>query len=411
MNRLAHSAMILILLAVSLSVRGPALVQGLAPKPGVYLDFVQEWLSARSFWHSQPIYRPQLPALAEYTGIPAEQLRLRLTWNAHPPAAVLLALPFGLLHDYHDAHWAWSILSLFCVLLSSLLIITQLDTDRFLTCLLAMILLIWSYPLYVNLHYGQLGCQLLLMMTLAWWADRQNWPILAGLAAGLAISVKLFPGLLLVYFLAARRWAAFFSSVATVVVSGLACLMIFGPQDLRTYVQHVLPSLDEFRGEWINLSLAEALARIGMLLGWAELGRLGGMAARLFVLAALVWTCRRTAETWQRDRAFALTIASMLLLSPVVWTHYLILLTLPSALLLATTRSLHAWLIVVLLNLPLSIPASLLMTETHMDHLVDHPTYITAQGVLTLLPYQYGLISVFIGMANWRRTANPASSS
>ena len=79
------------------------------PPPDAYLDFSQEWLSARNFITGRPVYSPQVEAALIHDHFRPSRREDMLPWNGHPPAATLLALPFGLL-SYPDAHCAWTIL-------------------------------------------------------------------------------------------------------------------------------------------------------------------------------------------------------------------------------------------------------------------------------------------------------------
>jgi len=61
------------------------------------------------------------------------------------------------------------------------------------------------------------------------------------------------------------------------------------------------------------------MARVGTFLSWSVV---------LVLWARVVWRARSRAEC---DQAFALTATAMLLLSPITWDHYLVLLLLPLA--------------------------------------------------------------------------------
>jgi hypothetical protein len=54
------------------------------------------------------------------------------------------------------------------------------------------------------------------------------------------------------------------------------------------------------------------------------------------VVAAVVVVVRRAQSRYERDHAFATCITAMLLVTPIVWDHYLLLLLLPVALLWAS---------------------------------------------------------------------------
>src|SRR5262245_13389075 len=91
------------LAAIVLLLLGPMFVHVFRPPPDTHLDFVQEWLSARCYWARDPVYLMQREAMLRQTGRDLAALDER-PWNAHPPVAVLVALPFGLVPDYRSAH-------------------------------------------------------------------------------------------------------------------------------------------------------------------------------------------------------------------------------------------------------------------------------------------------------------------
>ena len=72
------------------------------PKEGVSFDFCQEWLSARNWLTGRPVYSPQVEAYTLHTGFKPNRDSDMLPWNAHPPAAILLTLPFAQ-RDYAQA--------------------------------------------------------------------------------------------------------------------------------------------------------------------------------------------------------------------------------------------------------------------------------------------------------------------
>jgi len=107
-----------------------------------------------------------------------------------------------------------------------------------------------SVPLWINLLYGQYYILLLCTLTLACWLYVREKNFLSGIAVSIAIALKIFPLLYLIYFLRKRNWKA-----AAGCISGLAALAgvslaVFGWQLNRIYLQQVLPS--PLRGEALN---------------------------------------------------------------------------------------------------------------------------------------------------------------
>lgn len=82
---------------------GPSLVASIKPARTEIVDFYQEWASAKNCVESLPIYTNQEITVQRYLGArrPSPHSYL-IEINAHPPTAVLLAMPFvGL--DYPEA--------------------------------------------------------------------------------------------------------------------------------------------------------------------------------------------------------------------------------------------------------------------------------------------------------------------
>src|SRR5262249_7253592 len=101
--------------------QGPSFVWSLRHGNGHLCDFVQDWASARNLLEGRPIYEAHEISLARSLGWhpdPANStFRFFLEVNAHPPTAVLLALPLAAL-DYLDAVLAWNLISLAALALS-----------------------------------------------------------------------------------------------------------------------------------------------------------------------------------------------------------------------------------------------------------------------------------------------------
>ncbi len=81
-------------------------------------DFFQEWASARNWFVGLPVYTSHhvtAPRYIDLHPVPADPFFPAV--NAHPPTAVLLALPLGVLSFPH-AFLVWNLLSLAALLLS-----------------------------------------------------------------------------------------------------------------------------------------------------------------------------------------------------------------------------------------------------------------------------------------------------
>ncbi|MBN9121895.1 MAG: DUF2029 domain-containing protein [Planctomycetes bacterium] len=295
-----------------------------------YRDFSQEWLSARNFWTGTPVYAPQHAAMLRHAGFDSPFFEVEMKWNAHPPVAVLVALPFGLITDYATAHLAWNCVTFSLFVLGLVLLARELGVGvRGGAAFGALALVVSWNAVHQHLYQGQLGFLIAFLLAVGWVADHRGRQTAAGVAVGTAAALKVFPGLLLVYFVAAGRWRAAAAALLTGLLLYAAALALFGPAAFETYVRDVLPSLDRFQSSWSNVSLTGYWKRVGAALDVPAVGTIVAAVCRLLVVAAVWWVGRRASGADGHGRAFAFAVVGMLAASPIAWTHYFVLLAVP----------------------------------------------------------------------------------
>jgi Glycosyltransferase family 87 len=338
-NRAASKWRVAILCMPLLLVFSWIMLQRLAACPkDIQADFVQEWTSARNYWTEQPIYWPLSQSLPHYFGPQAQ------TWllaNAHPPVSVLVAIPFGLL-DYRTAWAIWNIASLLLLAISPWLLMRKKGLSYNAADAVAVVtLLLASNTLAQQVVEGQVNLVLLALLVGAWAADRRDRQFAAGALVGLAAAVKLFPALVLVYFLGSRRWravAAFGISFASV---SLLAAGLLGVDIFRIYVQDVMPAFAQYTNNAANASLPGFFNTVFLgthrlsapLINWPAAPRVATLASGLVVAALCGWKSYYARNVVGRDIAFASCTIGMMLASPITWGHSFVLLALPLLLL------------------------------------------------------------------------------
>jgi hypothetical protein len=322
---------------------GPGFVRSLRPGQGSLRDFVQEWASARNLIEGRPVYEDQETSLARYLDFhrdPANPTdRFFIHHNAHPPTSVLLALPVAWL-DYRDAMLAWNLFSLAALAASLWLMNRGLGVASSPWALLPLgAFLLVCGPFQQQMYQGQLNLVLLLLLTGTWAADRAGRPHLAGTLLGAATAVKLFPGFLLLYFLLRRDWRAVAAAaVSFALLTGLTA-GVLGLAAYRDYITDVLPNVAAYQSDWLNASFAGFWSRLFnptshqniVIPLWTSptLAAAGTLVCRVALVAVLVWGLWRMETSADRDLGFGLFLVAMLLVSPVAWDHYFLLLVLP----------------------------------------------------------------------------------
>src|SRR5207248_92179 len=140
-----------------------------------------------------------------------------------------------------------------------------------------------------------------------------------------------------------RQWKALVSAALTAAALTGLTAAVLGAEAYRSYVEEVLPLLETVRSGWTNASLpglwtklfdpATGQTRVAPLLRSPALARTGTVLSGAVVLIIVAARVRRARTRAEEDLAFGLTVTGMLLVSPVTWDHYFLLLILPVAML------------------------------------------------------------------------------
>jgi hypothetical protein len=183
------------------------------------------------------------------------------------------------------------------------------------------IVFLWD-PFLAAVRVGAIGPMLVLLCAIAWRFRGRLWIVAPAVA--MAVVLKLFLWPLAIWLLATRRWRAFVATCGLTVCAFLIPFLPLGYGVLRTYPS-VLRTLNETFGphSFSTPALFEAF-------GVSSTAATGCVALLAVILVAVI---ARLGVTRGGDRrAFAGAVLSSLLLSPIVWTHYYVLLAVPIAL-------------------------------------------------------------------------------
>jgi hypothetical protein len=170
----------------------------------------------------------------------------------------------------------------------------------------------FSYPIVDGLWLGQVHLLILGGIVLAWWLREHNQPFLAGMILAAITLIKLLPAVLIVYFLLRRDWHVLAGVAAATVL--LVGAMLVGAGGLPT-LSAMIPSLTSAAGlyPWLN----EAVIRLNPVLGPALV-----VGAGLTFTITIVLAHRRGRAEEDATLGYAWAVSTMLLVSPLVWLHY-----------------------------------------------------------------------------------------
>lgn len=342
--------------AVAWTRLGPEYVGVMRPSPEASPDFYQEWGSARNFRLGLPVYSPHAVSMPIHLKRPQADWEKDIEYNAHPPTAVLLALPFSGL-DLPDAVLAWNFVTLAALVVALAIVATSLPELKSLFLPVALFAP-FCLPVYGNLQQGQLTLWLVLLITAAWALDRSDRPAAAGALIGAAATIKLFPAYLVLYFAARGRWRGVLAAAATFAAVTLATAAVLGRDTYRDYLWIVLPSLGKFGSYGYNLSFGGFWHKVfdpASERGWITplwycpaVARAGTWLSDLVATAVVGVVAYRARTRDQADLAFALATTAMLLVSPITWDYSLPILLVPLAIATRSTLS-ERWPAVLLL--------------------------------------------------------------
>lgn len=402
---------VLVTLAV-VAVFGVKFVRSFRPPPNLVVDFAQEWLSAKNYWAGMPVYADQKETLRQHLDLTLVKTELIIRHNAHPPVAVLLTLPFGKL-GYEDAMTVWNVATFALFLVAVALVVRELRMPfAALSLLPATAIVVGCFPVFFQLAEGQLNCLLAFLLTLGWVADRRDRQVLAGACVGAAAAIKLIPLFLLVYFVAARRWRAAIALIATFVALNGAAAAVLGLDAFRFYITEVVPGVaDRFQtstrnssiaGFWRRLFDPHPEVRMIALAHQPLAAKAIGYALNAVVVAAAAWVAWRADSVVSRDKAFAVAVVAMLLVAPLTWAHYFLLLVLPLCLVWMRTRGvlprILMWVVFLVLLLPDNIGALAALGRqegrkvgTDEQRLISGP-----EGLYTVSLPHYALVGLFL---------------
>jgi hypothetical protein len=238
----------------------------------------------------------------------------------YPPTFILAILPFAATLSPLAASLAWiAMLNLTFVVGVAILPVRR--ETRWAVLLLAGL----SWPYLYAVKLGQLGPLLFLLYAVAWrWADR---PSGAGLSAALGTAAKLQPLLLFGWALATRRFRAVAIGLGVLAGGAIVAAAVAGPGAWLDWIGLISRVGTNALTAPQVLSIGAIAYRAGIPLQVATLVQWGSAVA-VGAVALVAWL------RYPVPVAIVVTAVASVLVSPIVWAHYAVILLLPVALLL-----------------------------------------------------------------------------
>lgn len=311
--------------------------------PGVYLtladltpvphqeDFGAYYIAARALANGESPFDPAVAArLALTAGIEHHSPYI------YPPLLALLLRPLATL-PYPAAAAVWFVLSAAALLASLWLIrpFVQLPWRIYGWVCAAVFFL---PPVHHTLQHGQIT-HFLLLLIVSGAAGGTG----AAACVGIAAALKVFPATLAGVYVFSGRMAAFAAMAASAAILTVAGALA-EPAATADFVRRVGPELAvERRLAPNNQSVEAVMARwfethwfVTPIVDAPVVGRFAGYLSTLVVAGLTLWglaSIRRAEGAMVQLPRFSLVLAATLMVSPIVWDHYYVLLLLPVAVL------------------------------------------------------------------------------
>lgn len=229
--------------------------------------------------------------------------------TVYPPASTVLTAPFALLP--YPAAVALGVVVLLAAVTAALWLCGVTDW-RCLAVALA------SPPIVAGLTYANLSLALLFAVAMVWrWRASA---LVAGVALGLAIAVKIFLWPLLVWLLLIRQVRSAIAASMVAIAATLAGFGIVGFHLIDDFVTVTRANVDLYYDS--SASLAAAGAAVGVPLGTAT--ALSAIAALMLIAVAARGRDNEVA-------CLTLCLAAALVATPITWGHYYALFFVPLA--------------------------------------------------------------------------------
>ena len=257
----------------------------------------------------------------------------KLPANLNPPIVLSLASILTLL-DYHTAVVVWSLLSFIMGLIGANFVVRFVFSKLFIqkNRLYLYSIYLLFYPSIMNTVIAQFGAILLFLAMLGYYFYLKKADLACAVTWGSLVAIKLFPALLFCLVLVHKRYKLFLMMAGVFLLLTFLPLCFFGTELYQQYLSMMSRVL--WYGDNWNASLYGYLFRLfidvhnrGQDLLWIEVPYL---LLFMTIIAGFILFLKNKRSTPHFD--FALTLMTMLLLSPFGWFYYFPLLILPLAL-------------------------------------------------------------------------------
>jgi hypothetical protein len=302
-------------------------------------DFLQDYLSARAILLEMDPYQPLTDlAVKQRYALPHGIFHHP---NPHSPFLVILSTPYGWV-SYKEAAYLNLAVEICCLLFSGIWIAQWLGLTPAATCAAVLLCFGWG-AVWESLALGQTNLVVLSLLVAGFRGVTTQRDILGGLAIGGAIALKIIFWPLLLLIMIYRKTKACITVVTTLAAMHIAAAFVLGFQAVEHYYRFVAPTVaSSYRAFSWNLSLWSVGWKLFEGSGSRELvgisapplidiPRLAPVFSYGLVALLLCVSLYLSIKVRDIEVAYAVMVSFSLLMTPICWTHYLVVTAIPVA--------------------------------------------------------------------------------
>lgn len=338
-------------LAILAAVGAWQLLTALQSSPYQWHDFAQDYIAAEDVLAGRNPFRPQNERVGQLFNMPAPDEGP--AYSFHPPTTIPFFLPLAPL-PYPVAFVVWDLLQLLC--LWGIVDLTARALGRRLPLPLSAgltLALVAIWPIRESFVEGQLNIPVAAGIVACWYALRVGRPGAAGVVLALAVALKPLAGLFVLWALWRRQWRLLFAAGATLMLFSLVGLALTGVQGTIDYVTLAYPMHAQlWPGYQDNASPQGYFTRLFGPSDWRPrppyptpgLSRILTLTTWGVAVGVLFWRLGWRGPSAERlNREFSALGATMLLVTPIIWPHYYVVLVAPVAVFVTYLWQRRAW--------------------------------------------------------------------
>jgi hypothetical protein len=293
------------------------------------LDALQDWLGARLLIRHQSPYTPE--------GLK----KIHAKYFGHPPTTLFWFVPLTQF-DKDLAAELTGIALWFMLMIHIYICARELKFPA--PVLLTALIFSWALTtegMVLHWHLVQLSEPIALLLVICWFYLRRDRQVPAGIALGIAATLKLFPGVVILLTVLARRWRAFFTASALYALVAAIMTARLGIASWKLFLDQQTPIAHTFMGSIRNASLQGIVLRVFTPICETKAypatrtSVIAGIIGLVLLLIAAVLSFRALKREASHnahpiDLPFALFTVLAVFVNPWVWEHYWVLLIQPA---------------------------------------------------------------------------------